>query len=114
LPKYSEVNWEDAECKRLEIYTDLFYDIEEERSVNAYDHINSVRRVCVSCPIWKECLTYAFENEQYGMWGGMTSQERASLDNPMKYPNQRLRGFWALRQMGITLDQILECKINVR
>jgi len=44
------------------------------------------------------------------MWGGMTSQERASLDNPMKYPNQKMRGLDALRQMGITLGAILECK----
>lgn len=110
MPKYSEVNWDNAECKRLEIYTDLFYDVEEERSTDAYDHINSLRMVCVSCPIWKECLTYAFENEQYGMWGGMTSQERASIDNPLKYPNQRRRGLFALQQMGINYDQILECK----
>jgi hypothetical protein len=109
LPKYSEVNWEDAECKRLEIYTDLFYDIEEERSVNAYDHINSVRAVCVSCPIWKECLTYAFENEQYGVWGGMTSVERVSMKDPMKYPNQRSRALWNLRQLGITIAEIKEC-----
>jgi predicted RecB family nuclease len=110
LPQYSEVDWESAECKRLEIYTDLFYDIEEERSVNAYDHINSVRAICVSCPIWKDCLTYAFQNENYGMWGGMTSQERASIDQPLKYPNQRIRGLQALQEMGITLEQIKECK----
>ncbi len=110
MPKYTEVNWEDAECKRLEIHTDLFYDIEEQRSVNAYDHINSVRSICVSCSIWKDCLAYAFQNENYGMWGGMTSQERASIDEPLKYPNQRIRGLHALRQMGISLEQIKECK----
>jgi hypothetical protein len=110
LPKYSEVDWDSAECRRLEIYTDLFYDIEEERSVNAYDHINAVRAICVSCPIWKDCLTYAFQNENYGMWGGMTAQERASIDDPFKYPNQRTRGLHALNQMGITLEDIKECK----
>jgi predicted RecB family nuclease len=110
LPKYTEVDWEKAECKRLEIYTDLFYDIEEERSVTAYDHINSVRAICVSCPIWKDCLTYAFQNENYGMWGGMTSQERSSIDEPLKYPNQRIRGLKALQQMGVTLEMIKECK----
>ena len=110
MPKYSEIEWEKAECKRLEIYTDLFYDIEEERSVNAYDHINAVRAICVSCPIWKDCLAYAFQNENYGMWGGMTSQERASIDEPLKYPNQRTRGLKALEQMGISIKQIKECK----
>lgn len=110
MPKYSEVNWEDAECRRLEIYTDLFYDIEEQRSTDAYDHINSARAICASCPIWKDCLTYAFENEDYGMWGAMTSQERASIDDPMKYPNQRIRGLHALSQMGISFELIMECR----
>ena len=110
MPQYSEVDWEQAECKRLEIYTDLFYDIEEERSVNAYDHINAVRAICLSCPIWKDCLTYAFQHENYGMWGGMTSQERASIDAPLKYPNQRIRGLQALKENGITLEEIKECK----
>jgi hypothetical protein len=44
------------------------------------------------------------------MWGGMTSQERASIDEPLKYPNQRIRGLHALKQMGISLEMIKECK----
>jgi hypothetical protein len=44
------------------------------------------------------------------MWGGMTSQERASIDEPLKYPNQRIRGLAALRQMGVSLEMIKECK----
>jgi hypothetical protein len=44
------------------------------------------------------------------MWGGMTSQERASIDEPLKYPNQRIRGLKALQQMGVSLDMIKECK----
>ena len=110
MPQYTEVDWEKAECKRLEIYTDLFYDIEEQRSTHAYDHINSVRAICVACPIWKDCLAYAFQHEDYGMWGGMTSQERASIDDPLKYPNQRTRGLQNLKENGITFDLIMECK----
>lgn len=109
MPKYSEVDWEQAQCRRMEIYTDLFYDIEEQRSTDAYDHINAVRAICVTCPIWKECLTYAFENENYGMWGAMTSQERAGMSDPIKYPNQRIRALRALHQMGISIEQIKEC-----
>ena len=109
MPKYSEVDWENAECKRLEIYTNLFYQVEEERSVVAYDYINSLRSICASCPIWKECLTYAMENENYGMWGGMTSVERVSITEPLKYPNQRARALSSFRRLGISLDQIMEC-----
>jgi WhiB family redox-sensing transcriptional regulator len=107
LPKYSEVNWEQAGC--TDVYPDLFYQVEEERSTQAYDFINSLRSICTACPIWKECLSYAIENEQYGMWGGMTSQERASISDPLKYPNQRTRALHSLKQHGITLEQIKEC-----
>ena len=109
MPQYSEVDWENAECKRLEIYTNLFYQVEEERSVVAYDYINSLRSICTSCPIWKECLTYAMENENYGMWGGMTSVERISMTQPEKYPNQRDRALTSFRQLGISYEQIMDC-----
>lgn len=107
MPKYGEVNWEKANCK--EIYTDLFYRVEEERSVVAYDNINALRTVCAACPIWKDCLTYAMENEDYGMWGGMTSIERISITQPNKYPNQLSRALKSFEDLGISLDQIKEC-----
>ena len=106
MPKYTEVNWEDAECRQLEVHTDLFYDIEEQRSVDAYDHINAVRSICVSCPIWKDCLAYAFQNENYGMWGGMTSIERISITQPTKYPNQLSRALKSFDEdfLGLVCD----------
>jgi hypothetical protein len=107
LPKYSEVDWERAGCK--EIYTDLFYRVEEERSVMAYENINALRSVCAACPIWKDCLTYAMENEQYGVWGGMTSIERVGIRFPSKYPNQIKRAIDSFEKLGISLEQIEEC-----
>lgn len=109
MPKYSEVDWEKAECKNLEIYTDLFFSVEEERSTVAYDYINSLRSVCASCPIWKDCLTYAMDYEHYGVWGGMTSQERISMRDPEKYPNQRARAIQSFAVMGISYKEIKEC-----
>ena len=109
MPKYSEVNWKNAECVKLEIYTDLFFSVEEERSVLAYHYIDSLRSICASCPIWKDCLSYAMQYEQYGVWGGMTSQERISMRNPEKYPNQRERALDAFSKLGITYREIKEC-----
>lgn len=35
------------------------------------------KRVCARCPVWRECLENATENnETWGMWGGLTPQER--------------------------------------
>ena len=109
MPQYDEVDWSEAECRRLEIYTDLFYSVEEERSQVAYEYINSLRSVCASCPIWKTCLTYAMEHEHYGVWGGMTTQERISMRHPDKYPNQRARALFAFQELGISYTQIMEC-----
>jgi|SRR5882762_6700331 len=38
------------------------------------------KRVCLGCPVQDECLEYALANrEQYGMWGGHTRPERATI-----------------------------------
>ena len=38
------------------------------------------KQVCAACPVRKECLTYALENdERFGIWGGMSARERASI-----------------------------------
>lgn len=40
------------------------------------------RIVCQACPVRENCLTEALErNEQFGMWGGMTPQERGVHNN---------------------------------
>jgi WhiB family redox-sensing transcriptional regulator len=42
------------------------------------------KRVCRSCPVIKECLQYALDNnEMYGVWGGMGNSERKSLRRRM-------------------------------
>lgn len=109
MSEYSQVNWEKAQCRQEEIYPDLFYQIEEERSTKAYEFIDALRSICTSCPIWKDCLTYAMRNEDYGMWGGMTTQERISMRNPNQYPNQRIRALSTFRKHGISWADIKEC-----
>lgn len=108
MPQYGEINWEKAAC-RGSIYTDAFYAVEEERSIIAYEYINALRQICLACPIWKQCLTYAMENEIYGVWGGMTSIERYSFKHPDKFPNQQRRALLAFEQVGISYEQIMEC-----
>ncbi len=35
------------------------------------------KRICARCPVQVECLEYALDNnEPYGVWGGMTPEER--------------------------------------
>lgn len=36
--------------------------------------------ICASCPVQADCLQHALDQlEQYGIWGGMTWEERRSL-----------------------------------
>jgi WhiB family redox-sensing transcriptional regulator len=38
------------------------------------------KEICSECPVQIECRTYALEiREQYGIWGGMTENERRLL-----------------------------------
>ena len=45
------------------------------------------KAICRKCEVQKECLTWALKNdEQYGVWGGLTTTERQNL------MGKRLRG----------------------
>ena len=107
MPEYREVNWDKAECWDSNL--DMFYDVEEERNAYAYNYINAVRSICVRCPIFRDCLTYAFEHEKYGVWGGLTSVERKAMNEPNAYPAQRRRALLDLMQYGVTHDLIESC-----
>ncbi|GAA4262554.1 WhiB family transcriptional regulator [Dactylosporangium darangshiense] len=39
---------------------------------------------CASCPVRRDCARHAIEhNEQHGIWGGSTAQERAAFRRAM-------------------------------
>jgi hypothetical protein len=41
---------------------------------------NEAKRICSSCPVQTECLTYAIEqNDPNGVWGGLGPRERKRL-----------------------------------
>jgi len=47
------------------------------------DHVRSVvkkaKQLCGSCPVKQECLEYALRNNDDGVWGGMTANERRKV-----------------------------------
>lgn len=43
----------------------------------------AAKKLCGICPARKACLEYALiANEQFGIWGGLTSRERDRLRDP--------------------------------
>jgi WhiB family transcriptional regulator, redox-sensing transcriptional regulator len=42
--------------------------------------IQRAKLACAGCPVRPECRAHAFEvNEEHGIWGGLTEQERRSI-----------------------------------
>jgi WhiB family redox-sensing transcriptional regulator len=67
--------WDEASCASVDM--ELFF---PERSSKDQPHISQVKMICMSCPIRTKCLQFALdENEQFGVWGGMTYRERLQL-----------------------------------
>jgi WhiB family redox-sensing transcriptional regulator len=43
-------------------------------------HVEAINEICRGCPVRAECLASALErDERYGLWGGLTPNERAAL-----------------------------------
>jgi WhiB family transcriptional regulator, redox-sensing transcriptional regulator len=78
MPRYTEVEWSKAACASIGS-VDVFYSFEESRAVKKLMNIDVFRNICAPCPIWRNCLRYALEHEVYGVWGGLTGDERQAL-----------------------------------
>jgi WhiB family redox-sensing transcriptional regulator len=49
--------------------------------------IKAAKEICIGCPYRKACLDYALTaQEQYGIWGGLTVEERNQLLRPRSAP----------------------------
>jgi len=68
----SNEEWQDkAACR--EIAVELFFPPAEQESEVA-------KSVCAECTVRQPCLEFALvEGERFGIWGGLTSQERRSV-----------------------------------
>lgn len=103
-PDYLEIDWSRAGCKGLP--TDFFYRIEERGVLKLID-VDVFRFTCAPCPIWKQCLRYATDNEEYGVWGGMTTDERNSVSTG-ENPDIKRKVINDFSKYGITKEMIYE------
>lgn len=81
IPKFQPDDWnwhERALCK--EVDNDLFYYADEERGDTKNKRIHTAKSVCNKCTVKAECLAWAQRvPEAYGIWGGLTPEERKEL-----------------------------------
>lgn len=68
----SNQQWQDeAACRQIPV--ELFFPPAEQESEVA-------KAVCSDCLVRQPCLDFALaEGERFGIWGGLTSQERRSV-----------------------------------
>lgn len=59
-------------------YPDLFF--MELKGPDAIHNQRMAKDLCADCPIRLQCLDYAMkQNEEYGIWGGLSPHERKLL-----------------------------------
>lgn len=58
----------------------LFFHPEGERGSVRTAREQAAKAICASCPVLQQCAAHALAvREPYGVWGGMTEEERAAL-----------------------------------
>lgn len=68
-------NWSDqAQCKGTDV--EMFFSDVGTKSQLRFKVLRA-KEICSSCPVRVECLRHSVEHqEEYGIWGGLTAQER--------------------------------------
>src|SRR5919199_1558848 len=60
--------------------TEAFYHPDGERGPDRAARERAAKAVCARCPVIKECAAHALAvREPYGVWGGVTEDEREEL-----------------------------------
>ena len=67
---------DDALCLSEQVPTELFFGAENESSSERDLRIKIAKSVCERCPEKEPCLRWAIHNDERGVWGGTTEQER--------------------------------------
>jgi WhiB family redox-sensing transcriptional regulator len=77
-PLLDAYEWQDeALCKSLPVAD--FFDSELSRGARRARREEAAKRVCQRCPVIEQCRIHALAAEDYGVWGGLTAQERATI-----------------------------------
>jgi len=104
-------DWEwqkNAACRAMG--SAVFFHPTDERDPARSHRIARAQAVCHSCAVIVDCLAYALRvREPYGIWGGLSENDRASL---LGLKSMRYAG--AARQSGIESQAAAQLAITTR
>ena len=72
-------DWQlDGACRR--VGPEVFFHPEGERGPSRERRVQRAKAVCGSCPVLTTCREHALRaREPYGVWGGLTEDEREAI-----------------------------------
>ncbi len=89
LPLVRQDVWEwqyDGACSGLD--SAVFFSPDAERGAAKREREAGAKRICAGCPVIEQCREHALSvREPFGVWGGMTMDERNAV-----YADQRSAG----------------------
>lgn len=70
-------NWQlDGDCRGLD--SSVFFHPEGERGHARAQRERRAKAICAGCPVLVQCRSHAMSTDEvYGIWGGMSENERA-------------------------------------
>ena len=91
LPIPTSDLWEwqvDAACRGMD--SSNFFHPWGERGPERYARVERAKAICLGCPVIDPCLRHALGvQEQYGVWGGLSEDERLVLLNRSRRRGRR-------------------------
>lgn len=91
-----------AKCKGK--HMDIWYPPMDANNPSQYYSVG--KAICDRCPVWDMCLEQGMK-EVWGMWGGLTPQERKAIDDP-KSPHLRDHGTIQRFRQGCSCDVCMD------
>jgi WhiB family redox-sensing transcriptional regulator len=46
--------------------------------------VREAKKICADCPVREQCLDHAMKFQEYGVWGGLTANERRVMKRRLK------------------------------
>lgn len=74
LNRFNTPDLPNAKCNDINIDPELFY--ADDTQIPDKDVVEQAREVCLDCVERVACLMWALHNEDFGLWGGFTANER--------------------------------------